>query len=210
MIAGLTFRHVDASRASDLHRDEDHASSIGRPRWSRDRGSPIYLTSLIRRPHEAQSASLREDRGSVGFRSDGQENPYLPLFVKIGGALDSNPTMSAACGRTPRSRPDRTAIAERSNRDRGDFAVESSPVEQTVIDEALTPRSTPDPDPIVTRSWRKSWQTWSEIEAKLKPIRRGIEATTHAAMPKELPPRRLKTAPTNASIAHDLRANFPL
>ena len=38
--------------------------------------------------------------------------------MKISGALDSDPTASAACGRTPRSRPDRTAIAARSNRNR--------------------------------------------------------------------------------------------
>ena len=69
--------------------------------------------------------------------------------MKIDGALDSDPTTSAACGRTPRSRPDRTAIAARSNRNREEFAVESSPVEPMVIEEGLAPRSTPDRDPIV-------------------------------------------------------------
>ena len=88
-----------------------------------------------------------------------------------------------------------STIATRSSRDRGaieprsrglgrGIGADSFPIDRPVIDEALTPRSTLDRDPIVARSWQKiaakTWQIGSEIEAKHKPIRRGIEATTQA------------------------------
>ena len=165
-IARLTFRHVDTSWASDLRWDEDHVISIGRPR---DRAIEAIQSTWVAiwRPREA-------------------------LFGKIGGALDSDRTASAACGRTPRSRPDRTAIAAWSSRDRGDFAVKSSPVEWMVIEEGLIARSTP----IKARSWRKSWPFWRLIWS---PIRADFSWNwSHDAAPKDSFPRRLQTTSTTA------------
>ena len=123
--------------------------------------------------------------------------------------MDSDLTSSAPCGRTPRSRPDRTAIVARSNRNREEFVVESSPVEPMVIEEGLAPRSTPDHDPIATRSWRDRGGNRGKSEAKLKlKSSRFVADLKPRPMPKESPSRCLKTAPTNASIGHDLRANF--
>ena len=88
------------------------------------------------------------------------------------------------CGRTPRSRLDRTAIAARSSHDLGDYVVESPPLEQTMIVEASMPQSTPDQRPIVARSWhdrgKKCGRIMVVLEAKLKLNHRGIQATSHA------------------------------
>ena len=46
-----------------------------------------------------------------------------------------------------------------------------------------------------------------EAKLKLKSSRFVVDLKPRP-MPKESPPRRLKTAPTNASIGHDLWANF--
>ena len=111
----------------------------------------------------------------------------------------------------PRSRRDRAAIAARSSRDRGYLGADLSPIDRPAIDEALTPRSTPDRDSIVARSWRKSWRKRGTSEAKLKlNTSRFVAELKPRLRPKESPPRRQQTAPTNASIAHDPRANFPL
>ena len=77
--------------------------------------------------------------------------------------LEHDRTAVELRGRTPRSRRDRAAIAARSSRDRGDSGADLSPIDQQVIDDALTPRSTPDQSPITARLWRKSWPFWRLI-----------------------------------------------
>ena len=68
-----------------------------------------------------------------------------------------------------RSSRDQTTITARSSRDHTSFVGESSPVDRQAIDEGSGPQS-----------WRKSWLFGSQNEAKLMPIRRGIEATIYA------------------------------
>ena len=62
----------------------------------------------------------------------------------------------------------------------------------------IVARSRRDRGPIVPKFVAFSKRNSSSFPVDLKP----------RPMPKESPPRRLKTAPTNASIGHDLRANF--
>ena len=87
-----------------------------------------------------------------------------PLFVKIPGASDFNPTAQTFCGRTPRLQSDRTAIAARSSRDRGEFIVESPPRDRTPTDGESIPQSTHDRGPIALRSWPDR----GSFEAKIK------------------------------------------
>ena len=107
----------------------------------------------------------------------------------------------------PRSRCDRAAIAARSSRDRGDLGADLSPIDRQAIDEALTPRSTPDRDPIVSRSWRKSRRKCGTSEAKLKlNTSRFVAELKPRLMSKEFLPRRLQTMPTTASNGHVKKA----
>ena len=92
--------------------------------------------------------------------------------------LEHDRTAVELRGRTPRSRRDRATIAARSSRDRGaieprssrdreDSRADLSPIDQQVIDDALTPRSTPDQSPIAARLWRKSWPFWRLISSPI-------------------------------------------
>ena len=98
---------------------------------------------------------------------------------------------------------DRSSIAARSSRDWGDYVVESPPFEQTMIVEASMPRSTPDRGPIVARSWPDRGEKRGPIvvvlEGKLKPSRRGIQATSHA----------YGIAPSTPRNRFHNRANYP-
>ena len=65
------------------------------------------------------------------------------------------------------------------------------------------------------RSWltiaARSWPDRPTIGANSPPNRGWITVELEPrSMPKDPPPRRHQTAPTTASVAHDLRANFPL
>ena len=73
------------------------------------------------------------------------------------------------------------------------------PRSRTTIDA----RSWPDRGPIVAQSCHDRGSVWSEIQAQSSRIWRH-----NAAQCKPLP-RRFDSAPSNASIAHDLRANSP-
>ena len=98
-----------------------------------------------------------------------------PLFVKIPGAPDFNPTAQMFRGKTPRSWSDRTAITARSSRDREAFIVESPPWDHTATDGESRPRSTHDRGPIASRSWpdhgaivARSWRDRGSFEAKIR------------------------------------------
>ena len=107
-------------------------------------------------------------------------------------------------GRTPRSRSDRTSIAARSSPDRGNFSVKSLPRDQTAVDYSPVPRSTPDRGAIVAKMVANRKLFWSKIVADSKPIRK------LRLRQGKSPPRCINSAPTTASIGHDLRTNFPL
>ena len=62
---------------------------------------------------------------------------------------------------------------------------------------------------IVARPRRDRGSFLSKIEANSPPNWSGIEATTYAKANSPSIPRSLQIAPTTASTAHDLRANFP-
>ena len=122
-------------------------------------------------------------------------------------------TATRTRGRTPRSRSDRTAIAVRSNRDRGAFAAEStSRVPDSIfvrICSEIDAQSAHDQATIVVdrgRSRRKAWPGRSgnhgEIKANSWPIPK------LRRRPEESVPLPIKLPPRSPSIGHDLRANF--
>ena len=97
--------------------------------------------------------------------------------------------------RTPRLQWDRTPIAARSSRDCGSFLVESPPRSidgvHCWIEITIVARSWGDRGSFEAKFWAHSMPIW-------KPrCRQGGSL-----------PRPMKSAPTAASIAHDLRANF--
>ena len=100
-----------------------------------------------------------------------------------------------------------STITVQSSRDRGDYVTQSPPIDRRMIDDWPGPRSWPDRGLIVARSWvfvrRKLWPFGSEIAAGSKPIRK---LRLRQGKP---PPRCMNSAPTNASIGHDPRANSP-
>ena len=87
-------------------------------------------------------------------------------------------------GRTPQSQSDRTAIAARSSGDRGSFVVESPPRSLNGnywrMEITIYSRSWPDRGAIVARSRRNRGPIVVLLEAKLKRICHGIEATINA------------------------------
>ena len=88
------------------------------------------------------------------------------------------------CGGAVEELHDRGAIEPRSRGLGREIGADLFPFDWQAIDEARASWLTPDRSPIVARSWwksrRKSWYTWREIGAEIKPIRHGSEATTHA------------------------------
>ena len=127
----------------------------------------------------------------------------LVMYVERSGSEDLHRTARKACGRTPRSRPNRTAIAARSSRDRSSFSVTICPRDRRVIDGLPGLRSRPDrgrswPDrgPIVGLLEAKIAdilkRNRSKIEADSKPIRK---LRLHGMKP---PPRRMDSAPRPA------------
>ena len=159
----------------------------------------------------------RGDAMSVGCSSKGDRTIAIrrPLlkprgtFICVGSPSNSDPNRTALRmhGRTPRSWLDRAAIAARSSRNRTPYAAEIPLLDPTWIGDDLRTRSTPDRNPIVAWSIRKSrrklWLIIREIEADLP----GNWSPRHRS--KESFPRRPQTTPTTASIGHDLRVNFP-
>ena len=110
-------------------------------------------------------------------------------------------------GRTPRSRSDRTAIVARSNCDRGSFIMKSMPCytahDSNGMWQEKIPRSRPDRRLILTTIKCDRGFFWSQIEAEF------IAGWKAQRRPRESLPRPLQSAPTTASIGHDLRAKFP-
>ena len=84
-------------------------------------------------------------------------------------------TATRTRGRTPRSRSDRTAIAARSNRDRGAFAAESTPrVPDSIfvrICSEIDAQLTHDQATIMVDPGERRGPEEAEIMAKLRPIR---------------------------------------
>ena len=116
----------------------------------------------------------------------------LLLNVRSPSSRELHRTARTTHGRTPRSQSDRTTMAARSSRDRGSFGVELPPRSVTAFTGGSISRLTHDRGPFEARLWLNSWPIW-------KPRRH----------PKEPLPRPLQIASTTASLAHDLRANFP-
>ena len=192
LIAGHIFRHVDASWASDLRRAEDHAISIGRPR---DRAIEALQSTWLHRSNghiagaydsdlTARKIPIREDRWSVGFRSNGVCSVW------------KNSTIAA------RSNRDRGAIEPQSRRVRRGIVAGRTDGDRRRVSTTIDARSRPD-----RGGNRGENRGKSEAKLKLKSSRFVVDLKPRP-MPKESPPRCLKTAPTNASIGHDLRANF--
>ena len=80
----------------------------------------------------------------------------------------------------PRSRRDRAAIEEILARAWRGFVSHRSASDRRSPNTTVGIRSRPDRGAIVAKIAAKTWQIWSEIEAKHELIRRGIEATTQA------------------------------
>ena len=179
----ITGHRVDASGASDLHRMGD-------------------------------ANEVRGGVGSVGFssrfrsRSHRNRDPNRKAHLRTRGplwgvrSLDLHRTAEKTRGRNPRSWRDRTAIAGWSSHDCGSFIAESPPRSLNDvhwrIEITINSRSWPDRGAIVVRSWL----FWSKIVAHSMPIRK-----PHYRQGESLP-RPIQSAPTTASIGHDLRANF--
>ena len=115
--------------------------------------------------------------GSFAIRSIAwTRQKYLISIGRSGSSSrsDLHRTAVKTGGRTVRSWPDRTAIAARSNRDRAPSAAESPPDDRTTTDNRPRRRLGPDRGAPIAPKFMPLF------EAKLKPIRRGSEATTHA------------------------------
>ena len=149
-------------------------------------------------------------------------------WIAIGRTREVDRDLAIVTLQLPEARSDgveglwkNSTIATRSSRDRGAIEprsrglgrenwADSFPIDRPVIEEALTPRSTPDRDPIVARSWRKSRRKRGKSEAKLKlNTSRFVAELKPQPRPKESPPRRQQTASTIVSITHDFKPNFP-
>ena len=165
MIAGLTFRHVDASWASDLHQLKIVRSRSNGLQWSR-----VELSG---------ASDFHHDQSFIGRRWNFVEELH-----------------------------DRGAIEPRSRRSWRGISADLSPIDRQAIDEALAPRSTPDRDAIVARSWRKSRRKRGKSEAKLKlNTSRFVAELKPRPRPKGSPPRRQQTTSTIVSITHDFGPN---
>ena len=117
------------------------------------RGSCWSAGSSSNRRRLWQSLIAQSDRPPYLIRSDGSDQLCLTIAIGPSPHLNFNRTAYRIRGRTPRSRSDRTAIAARSNRDRGAYVVEAPPFDQTAIDGDSGSRLTHDRGPIVTQSW---------------------------------------------------------
>ena len=108
-----------------------------------------------------QSLIAQSDRPAYLIRSDGSDQLCLRIAIGPSPHLNFNRTTYRTHGRTPPSRFDRIAITARSIRNRGTYVVESPPLDQDSDRQrswvTINPRSWPYRDPIVARSWRKSW-----------------------------------------------------
>ena len=170
----------------------------------RSEGSPIATW-----PQEESPSSIKirpHDRDLTATR-----RPIFFYSWRRSRASDSNLTVAKIGGKTVRSRPDRTAIAARSSRDRcsfsGGIASRQPDDDRRSTRTKIMAQSRCDRGPIVARSRSDRAENHAFFEAKLKLIPRGIEATTHAQGSAST---TLENRPTNASIADDHRANFPL
>ena len=147
-------RHIDANGASDFHQMHGYDS-----------------------PHDLHQAVAIKRWTHLMIGRTGSRDRDRPLTGSAIGQCRQDveePTIVVQSSR------DRAAIAARSSRDRTSLVVESSPIDRQAIDEGSGPRSWPDRGAIVARSWRKSWLFGRQIQAKLTPIRCGIEATIYA------------------------------
>ena len=112
-------------------------------------------------------------------------------------------TATKTRGRTPRSRSDRTAIEPRSWKFWRGIASTGSDGGQLLTSTTIDARSWRDRVTIVAKMVANRKLFWSKIVADSKPIRK--------LRPRQVKPlpRRINSAPTTASIGHDLRANSP-
>ena len=115
------WRASDRIRAAEIAWTQVHAiincitCEKWRFKWRRSEGSPI---ATWRHEESPSPSKVRlHDRDLTATRR--------PIFIysrRRSGASDSNLTAAKTGGRTIRSRPDRTAIAARSSRDRCSFS----------------------------------------------------------------------------------------
>ena len=167
---------------------------------------PVATWSLPVRPIFIKRTSSRS-RSSSQFSSIGWRTLIKIVDHAIARSwpsvhLKRYRTAMKTRGRTPRSRSDRTAIAARSSRDRGAYAMESPQLIKTTTDGDLGSWLTHDRGPIVAKNVVFFRLLWSQIHAYFKPIGKP------RCRPKESLPWLRQTASTIASIGHDLRANF--
>ena len=135
---GLKFsRSGERSRSPDRHRTVAIIRDLG-DAWSH----------LVRPISIVRTAANRVEHGDCADHN----------------RLDLNLTATTHRGRTPRSRPDRAAIAARSSRNHTLFIVESIPRMLSGSYRGSGARSTP----IKARLWRKSWSIVAEIVAFLE------------------------------------------
>ena len=133
---------------------------------------------------------MNRDRSSNWSPSDGREASWKNSTIAI------------------RSNRDRGAIEQRSGSLRDAIVSNRSENDRRLTRTSIVARLWPDRGPIVGHLEAKivaiSKRNRSEIVADSKPIRK--------LRPRQVkpPPRRMNSAPTTASIAHDLRGNFPL
>ena len=119
LIAGRRSRGPKYTRSSNASRAEKW-----RFKSRRSEGSPI---ATWRHEESPSPSKVRpHDRDLTATR-----RPIFFSFRRRSEASDSNPTAEKTGGRTPQLRPDRTAIAARSSRDRRSFRVESLPFDWT-------------------------------------------------------------------------------
>ena len=132
-------------RSSRVHQTAEIVRDLG-DAWS----FLVRLISIVR------TAANRAEHGDCAVHNHG----------------DLNPTAQNYCGRTPRSRSDRTAIAARSNRDRkvdtGGIATSRSEGDRRKAKTTIVARSPRDRGPIVARSWPNGRLFRSKIEEKIQ------------------------------------------
>ena len=142
-----------------------------------ERGAPIVIGRLqlftiggtTRSSDFHRTAAISRD-GSIVDRDPIFIRRQRIVFVfslssRESGASDSNLTAAKTGGRTVRSRPDRTAIAARSSRDRAPSAAKSPPDDRRSPKTKIMARSRRDRGPIAARSCQKSCLFRSKIEA---------------------------------------------
>ena len=106
--------------------------------------SDLHRTNDTRFIANARSRRSSSDGGSPSSSGPSSRSSTHLKLHQMAGKI---------CGRTPRSRSDRTAIVARSSRDRGSFIVELMPRSRRTVSIQNGRRKFHDRSPIASRSW---------------------------------------------------------